>query len=164
MILGNERGVPSRATNLLDSGAGQMQMSKSDAALKSRQHFISSAHPAGDQIGHFDVGGSLEHNQGFPTTQATIAATTYVNDSGLPNQSLTHYLQPHDVSKLSADPQYARHTAPSPLHQDHHTGSAHLNTVSHHSHKDQHSVASHLNSVGNPPSVHQFNMRPSASH
>ena len=42
IILGGVRGVPSRTTNLLDSDARQMQMSKSDAALKSRQHFISS--------------------------------------------------------------------------------------------------------------------------
>ena len=51
IILGGVRGVPSRTTNLLDSDARQMQMSKSDAALKSRQHFVSSVHPAGDQIG-----------------------------------------------------------------------------------------------------------------
>ena len=62
MILGNVRGVQSRATNLLDSDVQQMQMSKSDAALKSKQHFISSVHPTGDQLGHFEAGISQDQN------------------------------------------------------------------------------------------------------
>ena len=66
MILGNVRGgdgwKQSRATNLLESDAKQMQLSRSDAALKSKQHFISSTNPIGDQIGAFDAGLSQEQN------------------------------------------------------------------------------------------------------
>ena len=77
--------------------------------------------------------------------------------------SLTNYLQPNDVSKLSAD-QNARNLAPSPLDQSHNQGSIHLNTVTHHSHKDQHSVASHLNSIANPSNANQFHLKQNFSH
>lgn len=85
--------------------------------------------------------------------------------------SLTNYLQPNDVSKLSADqnisavyPYNARNLAPSPLDQSHNQGSIHLNTVTHHSHKDQHSVASHLNSIANPSNANQFHWKQNFSH
>ena len=60
MIHGNVHVVEdwkqSRTTNLLDSAPQQMQTSKSDAALKNRQHYISSAHQMSDQLGTFDPG------------------------------------------------------------------------------------------------------------